>query len=94
VLGAGPIKDTKETPQTTTAAEVRAKLLTVKSGSKLASFTGVNGSLVPGVGFVDGAQILRAEGSAWKLVVDQRVSSPNTTSGASTIPATNGPNSP
>jgi ABC-type branched-subunit amino acid transport system substrate-binding protein len=97
VLGAGPIKDTKETPQTTTAAEVRTKLLTVKSASTVTSFSGVNGTLVPGAGFVGAAQVLRAEGSRWKLAEsasDQRVSSPNTTSGASIIPATNGPNSP
>lgn len=80
----------------TGAAAARTKMLAVKSDSTVAAFSGVSGRLLPGSGFVDAAQVLTAEKSVWVLaptVEDQRVSSPNTTSGASTIPATNGPNS-
>jgi ABC-type branched-subunit amino acid transport system substrate-binding protein len=67
VSGAGPIKQAKASPTTTTASEVRTKLLDMKSGSTVAAFAGVSGRLTPGVGFVEATQVLRAERSEWVL---------------------------
>ncbi len=52
-------------PRSAAPAAARARLLEAKSAPEYTTFTGVNGRLTPGEGFVDSAQVLLAEGGVW-----------------------------
>lgn len=52
-------------PRNAAPATARRPLLEAKSAQAFTAFTGVSGRLTPGEGFVDDAQVLRAEGGVW-----------------------------
>ena len=52
-------------PRKTAPKTARAVLLEAKSAPTFTAFTGVSGRLSPGEGFIQNAQILRAEGGVW-----------------------------
>ncbi len=52
-------------PRSAAPATARTRLLEAKSAPELSAFIGVRGRLTPGEGFVDDAQVLRAESGVW-----------------------------
>ncbi len=52
-------------PRSGAPKDLRAALLKAKTAPMFTAFNGVSGRLNPGEGFIDNAQVLRAEGGAW-----------------------------